>query len=99
MSWPALTEAVALAGKVGHVFIATADPSGRAHLAAARRLSPGPGKQVSVFINQSNFKFLEIFSGINKYIITVAHHHPLPSSRIPSVFLPVRQSGGLAFRP
>ncbi|MBI5585964.1 MAG: pyridoxamine 5'-phosphate oxidase family protein [Deltaproteobacteria bacterium] len=43
-----LAEAVALAGRIGHVFIATADPSGRAHLAAARRLTLGPEKQVAV---------------------------------------------------
>lgn len=43
-----LTEAVALAGRIGHVFIATADPSGQAHLTAARRMSLGPDKQVAV---------------------------------------------------
>jgi hypothetical protein len=34
-----LAEAVELAARIGYVFIATADLSGRAHLAAARRLS------------------------------------------------------------
>jgi hypothetical protein len=43
-----LTEAVNLAGRIGHVFIATADPSGQAHLTAARRLALGPEKQVLV---------------------------------------------------
>ena len=43
-----LTEAVALALRVGHVFIATADLSGKSHLGAARRLSLGGNNRVVV---------------------------------------------------
>ncbi len=43
-----LTEAVDLADQVGHVFIATADPSGKPHLGAARRLSLGAENRLVV---------------------------------------------------
>jgi hypothetical protein len=43
-----LSAAVELAVRIGHVFIATADLSGKAHLAAARRLSLGAENQVLV---------------------------------------------------
>ena len=43
-----LAKAVALAEKLGHVFIATANASGRTHLAAARTLSYIPEDQVLV---------------------------------------------------
>ena len=43
-----LAEAVELAARVGHVFLTTADPSGKPHLGAARRLSPGGENRVVV---------------------------------------------------
>ena len=48
MNQERLAEAVGLAERVGHVFIATADRSGKAHLGAARRLSLGAGGRVVV---------------------------------------------------
>ena len=43
-----LAEAVDLAERVGHVFIATANLSGKVHLGAARRLHLGAGNRVVV---------------------------------------------------
>jgi len=48
MNLKTLAQAVALAERVGHVFIATANASGRTHLAAARTLSYIPSDQVIV---------------------------------------------------
>lgn len=48
MNQKRLAEAVDLAGRVGHVFIATSDPGGKAHLGAARRLSLGDENRVVV---------------------------------------------------
>ncbi len=43
-----LKEAEKLAAEVGHVLVATADPSGRTHIAAARTLSITPGNEVVI---------------------------------------------------
>jgi uncharacterized protein len=48
MNSETLAQAVALVEKVGHVFIATANASGRTHLAAARTLCYIPPDQVIV---------------------------------------------------
>ena len=48
MNPQSLAEAVALAARIGYVFIATADTSGKPHLAAARRLTRRKGHQVAV---------------------------------------------------
>ncbi|RPH89257.1 MAG: pyridoxamine 5'-phosphate oxidase family protein [Desulfobacteraceae bacterium] len=63
-----LTEAVEMAARVGYVFIASADLSGRPHLAAARRLSLGAENQVVVsdwlcpetVINLQNNRFISL---------------------------------------
>jgi uncharacterized protein len=61
MNQKRLAEAVDLADRVGHVFIATADLSGKAHLGAARRLSLGAGNRVVV----SEWLCLETLNNIN----------------------------------
>lgn len=43
-----LQKAVALAEKLGHVFVATADSAGMPHVGAAGRLTPGPNGCVTV---------------------------------------------------
>ena len=43
-----LQEAEKLAAEVGHVFVATADPSGKTHIAAARTLSITPENEVII---------------------------------------------------
>lgn len=48
VSAEALQKAVALAEKLGHVFVATADSAGMPHVGAAGRLTPGPNGCVAV---------------------------------------------------
>jgi hypothetical protein len=48
MNPKSLTAALDLAGRVGHVFMATADLSGKPHLAAARRLTRDRERRVMV---------------------------------------------------